>query len=120
MDGLQMAMDNIGGTLQNIGYALDSRNAWLIVTFVLFIPLALWGYAMFCSNNQAFFPVRVMAVAVVSFGISFGASKLILTAVGVVFVILSGIVYMIGQWVYLMALLIVLLIRIIMEAFAPK
>ena len=110
MDGLQMAMDNIGGTLQNIGYALDSRNAWLIATFVLFIPLALWGYAMFCSNNQAFFPVRVVAVAVVSFGISFGASKLILT----------GIVYMIGQWVYLMALLIVLLIRRIMEAFAPK
>lgn len=120
MDGLQMAMDNIGGSLQNIGYALDSRNAWLIATFVLFIPLVLWGYAMFCSNNQAFFPVRVMAVAVVSFGISFGASKLILTAVGVVFVILSGIVYMIGQWVYLMALLIVLIIRIIMEAFAPK
>lgn len=120
MDGLQMAMDNIGGTLKNIGYALDSRNAWLIATFVLFIPLALWGYAMFCSNNQAFFPVRVVAVAVVSFGISFGVSKLILTAIGVVFVILSGIVYMIGQMVFLVVLSICFLIKRIMEDIAPK
>lgn len=41
MEFLQQAMDHIGGNLLNIVDSLESRNAWLIGTFVLFIPLVI-------------------------------------------------------------------------------
>lgn len=75
------------GNLLNIGDSLESRNAWLIGTFVLFIPLVIWGYSMFCTGQKALWVLRLVAVAVVSFGVSFLASRLLLTAIGVVFAI---------------------------------
>lgn len=119
MEFLQQAMDHIGGSLLNIGDKLETRNAWLIGAFVLFIPLALWGYSMFCASNETFFAVRVVAVAAISFGVSFLASKLLLTAIGVVFAILSGIVYMIGDYIFLQVLFFVLVLRAIMLSFGP-
>ena len=43
MEFLQQAMDHIGGNLLNIGDSLESRNAWLIGTFVLFDPFGDMG-----------------------------------------------------------------------------
>ena len=120
MEFLQQAMDHIGGNLLNIGDSLESRNAWLIGTFVLFIPLVIWGYSMFCTGQKALWVLRLVAVAVVSFGGSFLASRLLLTAIGVVFAILSGVVYIIGTLIYMEVLMIAFLIVCIMMAIAPK
>ena len=115
MEFLQQAMDHIGGNLLNIGDSLESRNAWLIG-----IPLVIWGYSMFCTGQKALWVLRLVAVAVVSFGVSFLASRLLLTAIGVVFAILSGVVYIIGTLIYMKVLMIAFLIVCIMMAIAPK
>ena len=75
---------------------------------------------MFCTGPKALWVLRLVAVAVVSFGVSFLASRLLLTAIGVVFAILSGVVYIIGTLIYMKVLMIAFLIVCIMMAIAPK
>ena len=63
---------------------------------------------------------NLLNIGVVSFGVSFLASRLLLTAIGVVFAILSGVVYIIGTLIYMKVLMIAFLIVCIMMAIAPK
>lgn len=96
MNGLETTINRGADFFLNIGEALESRPAWLIGAILLFIPLALWGYARFCIDHQKFLPVRIAVVGTASFAVAYGASKLLLTAVAAIFGILSGLVHLMG------------------------